>query len=118
MLFLTPVGWAGLATDPPGLTDNSPRPVSLKRLAARTPLRKVTWREVTEGKLAGRFAWLRIRPAQGWASGDCAPAEPLWLLIQEQADGKLEYAFGNLSANTKWLRAVRFWKSRWPVERG
>ncbi len=92
--------------------------MSLKELAARTPLRKVTWREGTKGKLAGRFAWLRVRPAGGWATGDCAGAEPLWLLIEEQADGKLKYAFSNLPAGTSRLRAVRQWKSRWPVETG
>ena len=100
------------------MTDDSPRPVSLKELAARTPLRKVTWREGTKGELAGRFAWLRAWTAQGWQTGDCAFAEPLWLLIEEQADGKLKYAFSNLPVTTKRLRAVRLWKSRWPVEQG
>jgi SRSO17 transposase len=112
--------WRGRGRRPtrPRLADDSPRPVSLKELAARTPLRKVTWREGTQGKLTGRFAWLRVWPAQGWATGDCAGAEPLWLLIEEQADGKLKYAFSNLPANTRRLRAVRLWKSRWPVEQG
>lgn len=112
--------WSGRGRRPtrPRVTDDSPRPVSLKELAARTTLRQVTWREGTKGKLAGRFAWLRVWPAQGWATGDCAGAEPLWLLIEEQADGKLKYAFSNLPADTSRLRAVRLWKSRWPVEQG
>jgi SRSO17 transposase len=100
------------------LAEEAPRPVRLKELAARTPLRKVTWREGTKGKLAGRFAWLRVWPGQGWSTGDCAGAEPLWLLIEEQADGKIKYAFSNLPADTNRLRAVRLWKSRWPVEQG
>jgi SRSO17 transposase len=112
--------WSGRGRRPtrPQLTDDSPRPVSLKDLAARTPLEEVTWREGTKGKLSGRFAWLRVRPAQGWATGECAYAEPIWLLIEEQADGKLKYAFSNLPADTRRIRAVRLWKSRWPVERG
>ena len=112
--------WSGRGRRPtrPRLADDSPRPVSLEELAARTPLRKVTWREGTKGKLSGRFAWLRGRPASGWATGDCAGAEPIWLLIEEQADGKLKYAVSNLPANTSRLRAVRQWKSRWPVEQG
>jgi SRSO17 transposase len=112
--------WRGRGRRPtrPRLTDDSPRPVGLKGLAARTPLRKVTWREGTKGKLSGRFAWLRVWPAQGWAAGDCALAEPIWLLIEEQADGKLKYAFSNLPASTNRIRAVRLWKSRWPVEQG
>jgi SRSO17 transposase len=100
------------------LAEGSPRPVSLKELAARTPLRKVTWREGTKGKLSGRFAWLRVWPGQGWATGDCAGAEPIGLLIEEQADGKIKYAFSNLPADTRRIRAVRLWKSRWPVEQG
>ena len=102
----------------PRLTEGSPRPVRLKELAARTPLRKVTWREGTKGKLAGRFAWLRVWPAQGWATGDCAGAGPLWLLIEEQADGKLKYALSNLPVGTSCVQGVRLWKSRWPVEQG
>src|SRR5262245_27045888 len=42
------------------LAEGAPRPVSLKELAASTPRRKVTWREGAKGKMAGRFAWLRV----------------------------------------------------------
>src|SRR4051794_12563171 len=41
---------------------------------------------------------------------------PIWLLIEEQADGKVKYAFSNLPEGTSLRRAVRLWKSRWPVE--
>ena len=41
-----------------------------------------------------------------------------WLLIEEQADGKLKFAFSNLPAGTRCKKAVRLWKSRWPVEQG
>jgi SRSO17 transposase len=101
-----------------GLAEGSPRPVSLKELAARTPRRKVTWREGAKGPMAGRFAWLRVWPGQGRATGQCAGAEPIWLLIEEQADGKLKYAFSNLPADTSRIKAVRLWRSRWPVEQG
>jgi SRSO17 transposase len=100
------------------LAEGSPRPVSLQDLAARTPRRKVTWREGTKGPMAGRFAWLRVWPGQGWTTGQCALAEPIWLLIEEQADGELKYAFSNLPATTSRLRAVRLGRSRWPVEQG
>src|SRR5918998_739958 len=100
------------------LTDESPRPVSLKELAAQTPRHKVTWREGTKGPMSGRFSWLRVWPAGGWATGECAGAEPIWLLIEEQADGKLKYAFSNLPADTSRIKAVRLWRSRWPVEQG
>ena len=54
------------------LAEGSPRPVSLKELAARTPRRKVTWREGTKGKLSGP-----VRLAAGLAGpglGDRASA--------------------------------------------
>ena len=100
------------------LAEGSPRPVSLKDLAARTPRRKVTWREGTKGPMWGRFAWLRVWPGQGWATGQCAGDGQIWLLIEEQSDGKLKYAFSNLPADTSRIRAVRLWRSRWPVEQG
>jgi SRSO17 transposase len=100
------------------LAEGSPRPVSLKELAERAPRRKVTWREGTRGKMAGRFAWLRVWPGQGWATGDRAGEGPIWLLIVEQADGKLKYAFSDLPADTGRSQAVRLWRSRWPVEQG
>jgi SRSO17 transposase len=100
------------------LAPNTPQPVSLATVAARLPRRRVTWREGTKGKLSGRFAWVRVWPGHGWATGDCADAEPVWLLIEEQADGKLKFALSNLPAGTSCIAAVRLWKSRWPVEQG
>jgi SRSO17 transposase len=102
----------------PRLAEDSPQPVRLGELAGRTPRRKVTWREGTKGKLSGKFSWVRVWPAQGWQRGECAFAEPFWLLIEEQADGKIQFAFSNLPAKTSRLEAVRLWKSRWPVEQG
>jgi len=102
----------------PQLAPGSPPPLSLQELAQRLRRRKVTWREGTKGKLPGRFAWLRVWPGQGWQQGACAGAEPVWLLIEEQADGKLRFAFSNLPPGTSCKKAVRLWKSRWPVEQG
>lgn len=100
------------------LEADSPRPLSLREVAARTTLRKVTWREGTKGPMAGRFAWQRVWPAHGWATGDCAHEEPIWLLIEEATDGTIKYAFGNLPADTSRLKAVRLWRERWKIEQG
>jgi SRSO17 transposase len=78
----------------------------------------VTWREGSKGKLSARFAWLRVWPGQGWQEGACATAAPVWLLIEEQTDGKLKFAFSNLPPGSSCKQAVRLWKSRWPVEQG
>ena len=102
----------------PQLAEGSPRPVALSELVKRVRLRRVTWREGTKGRLSGRFAWLRVWPGHGWQTGDCAGEGPLWLLIEEQADGKIKYAFSNLPEGASRVKAVRLWKSRWPVEQG
>ena len=54
----------------------------------------------------------------GWSTGDCAGEEPIWLLIEEEADGTLKYAFSNLPAGTTRLRAVRLWHERWKIGQG
>ena len=113
-----PAGTGGRPRRQPRLAEDSPKPASLKDLAAATKFHEVTWREGTKGKLSGHSAWLRVWPAGGWARGYCASAEPIWLLIERQADGKLKYAFSNLPPDTTRLQAVRWWKSRWPVEQG
>ena len=100
------------------LQEGCAAPLSLREVAARTPLRKVTWREGTKGPMAGRFAWLRVWPAHGWATGECAHEEPFWLLIEEQPDGTIKFAFSNLPAGTTRLAAVRLWRERWKIEQG
>jgi SRSO17 transposase len=128
VVFTEEPSWEAPASRPSGaggrpqkrsrLKAGIPKPVSLRELASKTPLRKVTWREGTKGQLSGRFAWVRVWPGGGWATGDCAGADPIWLLIEEQADGKIHYALSNLPAHTSRIKAVRLWKSRWPVEQG
>jgi SRSO17 transposase len=103
----------------PRLSASSPRPVARSALAGRVERHRVGWREGTKGTLSGHFAWVRVWPGHGWATGDCADAKPLWLLIEKQdGDGPLKFAFSNLPAGTSRVAAVRLWKSRWPVEQG
>ena len=100
------------------LAEGSPRPVTSKDLATTTTLGEVTWREGTKGKLSARFAWLRVWPGGGWATGECAGAGPVWLLIEERGDGQIKYALSNLPRRASRIGAVRLWKSRWPVGQG
>jgi hypothetical protein len=81
----------------PRLAKDAPQPVSLAALAARTPLRRVTWRQGTKGPLSARFAWLRVWPAYGWEAGECAEAQPHWLLIERRHDGSVRYALEQLA---------------------
>lgn len=112
--------WSGRGRRPQRmrLTADSPRPVALADLAQTVRRRKVTWRAGTKGQLSGRFAWIRVWPGQGWQTGECAGKDVLWLLIEEQGDGTIKYALSNLPEGTSVRKAVRLWKSRWPVEQG
>lgn len=100
----------------PRLAEEEPRPVSLGQLAQELPRQEVTWRRGTKGALSGRFSWTRVWPGGGWATGDCAGSGPIWLLIEEEADGALKYAVSNLAADPPMSLGVATWKGRWPVE--
>ena len=102
----------------PRLAEGEPRPVSLGELAKELPREELTWRQGTKGALTARFSWTRVWPGGGWATGDCAGADPVWLLIEEETDGTLKYALSNLPAETAMARGVATWKGRWPVEQG
>lgn len=114
-----PSGGRGRPRTQPRLAATSPRPVALSTLAERVTRQRVNWREGTKGMLSGHFAWVRVWPGQGWATGECADAKPLWVLIEKQGqDGPLKFAFSNLPSGTSRVAGVRLWKSRWPVEQG
>ena len=113
-----PAGRGGRQATRSRLANGSAQPITLADLAAKLPRCKVSWRAGTKGRLTARFAWVRVWPAGGWATGDCRGAKASWLLIEEQADGTIRYAFSNLPARTSRIKAVRQWKSRWKVEQG
>lgn len=79
--------------------------------------RKVTWREGTKGKMAGRFAAWRVRPAHKLSAGK-EPLEACWLLVEwpEDAEHPAKYFFSNLPPTTSLKRLVATAKSRWWIE--
>ncbi|MDA7979705.1 MAG: IS701 family transposase [Pirellulales bacterium] len=79
--------------------------------------RKVTWREGSKGKLSGRFAAWRVRPAHRLSAGK-EPLEPCWLLAEWPPDAlsPAKYFFSNLPANASLKRLVSTAKSRWWIE--
>jgi SRSO17 transposase len=79
--------------------------------------RTVTWREGTKGKMAGRFAAWRVRPAHKLSAGK-EPLEACWLLVEwpEGSEHPAKYFFSNLSPTTSLKRLVATAKSRWWIE--
>jgi SRSO17 transposase len=98
--------------------DGGPPPVPIGEPAGRLERRKVTWREGTEGRLAARFARVRVGPGRGRRRGGGAGAEAVGLPVEERADGQLTYALSNPPAGASCRQAVRLWKSGWPAARG
>ena len=80
--------------------------------------RKVTWRTGTKGALAGRFAAVRVRVADGpkVSYGQRLPGEEVWLLCEERSNGERRYYLSNRPANTARRTLVRSVKARWACE--
>jgi SRSO17 transposase len=79
--------------------------------------RTVNWREGSKGRMAGRFAAWRVRPAHKLSAGK-EPLSACWLLAEwpEGAEAPAKYFFSNLPPATSLKRLVATAKSRWWVE--
>jgi SRSO17 transposase len=97
-----------------GATSPSVRQWAVERA---TDFRSVTWREGTKGRMTGRFAAWRVRPAHQLSAGK-VPLAPCWLLAEwpAGADQPGKYFFSNLPPGTSLRRLVATAKSRWWVE--
>jgi len=86
-------------------------------VAHAADFRKVTWREGTKGKMAGRFAAWRVRPAHKLSAGK-EPLDACWLLVEWPPDSEhpTKYFFSNLPPTTSLKRLVATAKSRWWIE--
>jgi SRSO17 transposase len=80
--------------------------VAAETMLARTDWRIVSWRRGTKGKLAARFAAVRVRVADGPPQriGDKGaqhmPGEEVWLVGEHRASGERKYYLANLPADT------------------
>ena len=101
--------------------DKTHRPLSVKTLALElspTAFRTIAWREGDSGRLASRFARVRVRAAHRdhWRAS-LRPEQ--WLLIEWPA-GEPEptkYWLSNLPETTAFKDLVRLAKLRWRIER-
>jgi SRSO17 transposase len=115
---------------PPGRTGRPPTRPAGVRAGAKSPsvkqwaldhaadFRVVTGRKGSKGKMAGRFAAWRVRPAHKLSAGR-VPLEACWLLAEwpEGAAQPAKYFFSNLPGTTSLKRLVATAKSRWWVEK-
>jgi SRSO17 transposase len=119
---LPPKPWSGRGRPPKRLRlDAQHQPVSVKELALSLPKRawrRIEWREGTAGRLASRFACVRVRIARNDAKRSKQRPEE-WLLIEWPKDESepTKYWFSTLPENTTLKRLVYFAKLRWRIER-
>jgi SRSO17 transposase len=97
-----------------GATSPSVRQWALDHAA---DFRAVTWREGSKGKMSGRFAAWRVRPAHKLSAGK-EPLAACWLLAEwpDGTEAPAKPFFSNLPARTSLKRLVATAKSRWWVE--
>jgi SRSO17 transposase len=114
---------------PAGRTGRPPTRPAGVRAGAKSPsvkqwaldrgadFRAVVWRKGTKGKMTGRFAAWRVRPAHKLSSGR-EPGAACWLLVEWPAGANepTKYFFSNLPPTTSLKRLVDTAKSRWWVE--
>lgn len=98
-----------------------------KSVAAETLLagqiwKRVSWRRGTKGRLAARFAALRVRVADGPTQrihdmgNQHLPGEEVWLVGEHRSTGERKYYLSNLSAQTSIKTLAGAIKARWICE--
>jgi SRSO17 transposase len=84
--------------------------------------RKLSWRRGVKGRLAARFAAIRVRVADGppqriGAMGaQHLPGEEVWLVGEHRSSGEKKYYLANLPPDTPLKRLAGVVKARWVCE--
>lgn len=100
---------------------NGSEPVLVSSLAselwARGEFQEIEWRAGSRGPLAGTFAAVRIRSAEGRTKGH-APSDEQWLLMEQVGLKKREFKYTLIScaAATTLIDLVALTKQRWRIE--
>ncbi|MFN7400180.1 MAG: IS701 family transposase [Sandaracinobacter sp.] len=82
----------------------------------------VSWRRGTKGKLAARFAAMRVRIADGppqrigHLGQQHMPGEEVWLVGEHRSTGERKYYLSNLPADTPLKKLAGAIKARWVCE--
>jgi SRSO17 transposase len=83
---------------------------------------KIGWRRGTKGRLAARFAAMRVRIADGPPQrihdmgAQHLPGEEVWLIGEHRANGERKYYLSNLPADTPLKQLAGAIKARWICE--
>jgi SRSO17 transposase len=81
-------------------------------------VRTVTWRRGSKGPLFGRFAMMRVRPADGPrmpANNHHLPGDEAWLIAEFRSE-ETKYYLSSLPASASFKKVVSAIKARWSCE--
>lgn len=96
--------------------------VAAETMLAKADWQTVSWRRGTKGRLAARFAAVRVRGADGPPQriGDSGaqhmPGEEVWLVGEHRSSGERKYYLSNLSAGADLKTLAATIKARWVCE--
>lgn len=96
--------------------------VAVETVLADQPWRSVTWRRGTKGRLAARFAALRVRVADGAPQrihdmgAQHLPGEEVWVVGEHRSSGERKYYLSNMPADTSVKQLAAAIKARWICE--
>jgi SRSO17 transposase len=96
--------------------------VASEKLLAGQLWKRVSWRRGTKGRLAARFAAMRVRVADGPTQrirdmgGQHLPGEEVWLVGEHRSTGERKYYLSNLPADTEIKTLAGAIKARWICE--
>lgn len=98
----------------------SEKPIAAQAMLKTAPWRRVAWRTGTKGPLAGEFAALRVRVADGppQRQNTPSPGDEAWLIGERQTTGNRRYYLSNLPPDTPLRALVGQIKMRWVCEQG
>lgn len=98
--------------------DEEPR--EAEAVLAELPWRRVTWRNGTKGKLAAKFAAVRVRVGDGpiWGNNKHLPGREAWLAGEWRSSGERKYYLSNLAPGTSTRALAAAIKARWVCEQG
>jgi SRSO17 transposase len=96
--------------------------VAAEGMLADADWRPISWRRGTKGRLAARFAAVRVRVADGPAQqirdkpAQHLPGEEAWVVGERRASGEAKYYLSNLPADSGLATLAATIKARWVCE--
>ena len=96
--------------------------IPAEAMPARASWRTLSWRRGTKGRLAARFAAVRVRVADGppqrirHMGAQHMPGEEVWLIGERRSNGERKYYLSNLSPQTPLRTLAATIKARWICE--